>query len=47
MKKYWYGDRFDERVIFEDKKGKKWDPDEVENLATWELEDLGLHVAEV
>jgi hypothetical protein len=34
-----------ENNLFEDKKGKLWMSDELDELSEWEIEDLQIHVA--
>lgn len=33
-------------MLYQDKVGNLYMPDQVEELSTWEIEDLGIHVAE-
>lgn len=32
-------------MLFEDKNGRLWLEDEVDDLGEWEIEELGLHVS--
>lgn len=45
-REYRFGES-DNRIIFQDKTGKIWDSEELNELANWELEEMGLHVAEI
>lgn len=33
-------------MMFEDKNGRTWYPEEVDSLTPWEVEELGIHMAE-
>jgi len=43
---YWNEPVFENRLRFEDNKGKVWDSEDLDELPSWEIEELGLHVAE-
>lgn len=34
-------------MLFEDKDGNIWLPEEIDELAAWEIEEKGLHIFEV
>jgi hypothetical protein len=35
-----------EHMLYEDKTGKLYMPDEIEELSLWEIDELGIHVFE-
>jgi hypothetical protein len=47
MKRYSHETRTGDRLRFEDNRGKIWDSDDLDEFASWEIEQMGLHVSEI
>jgi len=41
-----YSEGGGERMLYEDKWGRVWLPDLVDEMPVWQIEDLGIHVLE-
>jgi hypothetical protein len=44
--RYAYERSSEDRMKFEDNKGKAWEAEDLDELAPWEIDELELHVAE-